>query len=141
MKKVLIIEDDPDAVTYYTTVLEDLEVECISAGDGVAGLEMFKTQRPDLVLLDLMMPKKGGVKVFDEVKETPELRQIPIIIISGASQATGVDLKRYFRSRRSPQYQTEAAEEDTDQWPNKYMEKPVDPDELAGTVKEILGLE
>ena len=141
MKKILIIEDDPDAVIYYTTVLEDLGVECISAGDGVAGLEKLKSEHPDLVLLDLMMPKKGGVKVFDEVKEDPELRQIPIFVISGATQATGVDLKRYFRSRRNPQYLTETAEEDSEQWPNEYMEKPVDPEHLAGSVKKVLGLE
>lgn len=90
--KILIIDDEPDAISFVTSILENNGFEDhISASNGVEGLELARKEKPDLILLDLMMPEKSGIIMFQELKKDPELGSIPVIIVTGAAEVTGVD--------------------------------------------------
>jgi CheY-like chemotaxis protein len=137
-KKILIIDDDPDTLTYLSTVLQDHHYETITASDGDEGLKKLQEIVPDLILLDLMMPKKSGVKFLNEIKLNEALKHIPIIVESGASNVTGVDMKNYienspFRDRKDRRLGTHI-----DTTPQAYIEKPIDPKELIDTVKKFI---
>ena len=67
-KKILIVDDDPDVVLFLSTMLKDHGVGTIDAHDGQEGLEKAKAELPDLILLDLMMPKKSGISLLSESK-------------------------------------------------------------------------
>jgi|GEM_PF-1303362 len=92
---ILLADDDPDNLSYLKNVLEDEGYEALTARDGVEGMEKVRLERPQLVLLDLMMPNKSGIKMFQEMKIDEELREIPVIIVTGVSQATGVDFRDF----------------------------------------------
>lgn len=137
-KKILIIDDEPDARIYYTTILKDQDITFVEAEDGEEGLKRLKEESPDLVLLDLMMPKKGGLRVFNEMKEEPDYQNIPIIIISGATEKTGVDMKHYVYERPFHERKVEVTGKQIETRPAEYLEKPVDPKDLIRTVKKVL---
>ena len=139
-KTVLIIDDDPDARLYYTTILEDLDVQLLLAKDGEEGIDSVKKENPDLVLLDLMMPRKGGLKVFNEMQEDPFLKIIPVIMISGATSVTGVDMKKYVYERPYHEKKVEVTGKRIQTTPVEYLEKPIDPNDLLNLTKRILKL-
>jgi signal transduction histidine kinase/CheY-like chemotaxis protein/putative methionine-R-sulfoxide reductase with GAF domain len=79
---VLVVDDDPNAAEMLCQILTEPDFELTIAGDGEAGLQAVEAQRPDVVLLDLMMPKLDGFGVIERIRANPELRSIPIIVIS-----------------------------------------------------------
>jgi signal transduction histidine kinase/DNA-binding response OmpR family regulator len=81
-KYVLVVDDDPNVAEMLRQTLPESEFELDSAGDGRAGLRAIRTRHPDLILLDLMMPKLDGFGVIENLRADPELRNIPIIVIS-----------------------------------------------------------
>ena len=136
-KKIALIDDDPDMITFYKSILEDEGYEFVEAHDGEEGVNVIKNERPDLVLLDLMMPKKGGLKVFNEVKEDETTLSIPVIIISGATKETGVDMKHYVYHRPYLEKKEELTGKKIETKPVEYLEKPVEPQVLLDTVKKV----
>jgi len=92
MAKILLVEDDKFLVRAYKDGLERAGFEVLTAFDGQEGIEKMKSEKPDLVLLDLIMPVKNGFEVLGEVAMVDELRKIPIIILSNLSQES--DLER-----------------------------------------------
>ena len=70
-KKILVIDDDPNLVVYLTTLLGDHGYSTVSAKDGKEGLEKIQSEKPDLVLLDITMPEKSGVRFYRDLKENP----------------------------------------------------------------------
>ena len=94
MKKVLVVDDDPAILTLASNRLRAEAVEVLTAGNGADGLHMAREHRPDVVVLDLMMPIVSGWEVLQERENDPELRQIPVIIVSATRApeiATAVD--------------------------------------------------
>ncbi|MFO7461862.1 MAG: response regulator [Desulfatiglandales bacterium] len=85
-KKVLAIDDELDTLTFYSEVLEDYSYTPITAANGVEGLKKAREEKPDLILLDIMMPKKDGTKTYKELKSDPGLQNIPVIVITGISE-------------------------------------------------------
>jgi len=140
-KKVLTIDDDPDARIYYKTILEELDLTVVEAGDGEAGLVKLATEKPDIVLLDLMMPKKGGLKVFNEIKENPAYQTLPIVIISGATKETGFDMKDYVYNRPFQARKEQVTGKHTETRPTEYLDKPVNPEDLLRVVKKALNIQ
>ncbi len=118
-RRVLIVDDEPDVVESIAFRLGIEHIECLAAGDGAEGLRMAQELLPDLVILDVMMPKLTGYKVARALKQDARCRHIPIIMLTARSQAgdrmIGVD---------------SGAEE--------YMTKPFDLDELTGKVLKLL---
>ena len=132
MPKILIVDDDPDIVLFLSTVLKDNGYHTIDASNGQDGLEMVRTEHPDLILLDLMMPKKSGISLLSDLKKDPVNRKIPVIMVTGVSGETGHDPTSFFTSGSTDD------EEEKAMTPEGYLEKPVDPQNLLDMVKNLL---
>lgn len=127
-KKVLVVDDDPDVRLFSVTVLEEHGYTPLEATDGEQGLAIVKSEQPDLVILDVLMPKESGVRLFRHIKTDPKLQKIPVIILSGITQ------KSFLRSQKAlTEFGGAAVPE-----PEAYLEKPVEPEELATTIRNIL---
>lgn len=87
MSKVLIIEDDPPYRKIYTKKFEVSGYTVETAEDGVEGLEKMRTFRPDIVFLDLMMPRMDGFHVLDAAHADPALQSIPVVVLTNLSTA------------------------------------------------------
>lgn len=90
-KKILFIEDEELILELLQKKLSDEGYEVSIARDGVEGLKVMREVNPDLVLLDIIMPKMGGFEVMEEMNKDPELKKIPIIIISNSGQPVELD--------------------------------------------------
>jgi CheY-like chemotaxis protein len=130
-KKILIVDDDQDVIVFLTTVLKDAGYQVVHALNGRMGLESAIAEAPDLILLDLMMPQKSGISLLGDLKEDVHLRKIPVVMVTGVSGETGIDLESFFAK-------TEKKGEDaTSLRPEGYLEKPVDPDKLLTLIEEF----
>jgi CheY-like chemotaxis protein len=138
-KTVLVIDDDPDICAYVSEVLRDNDYRAVTAADGTEGLGKARDVRPELILLDLMMPNKSGVQFLNEVKLDPALSGIPIVVLSGATRITGVDMKHYLREQPFKERKKTELGGASDIAPDAYLDKPVDPEILIGTVKKLVG--
>ena len=85
--RVLVVEDDPSVRGLLHTLLSAEGYDVATASDGLAGLVKATAQHPSLVLLDLMMPDLGGVRVLEELRDDPELADIPVIVVTGKIDA------------------------------------------------------
>jgi DNA-binding response OmpR family regulator len=85
--KVLVVEDDPSVRGLLHTLLTGEGYEVATASDGLAGLVKASSARPDLMLLDLMMPDLGGVRVLEELRGDPTLADVPVIVVTGKLEA------------------------------------------------------
>jgi len=122
-KTILIVEDEPDTVTYLSTLLGDAGYKTVSAGDGEQALEKVKASRPDLITLDITMPNKSGVRFYRDMKESDEWKSIPIIIVTGISS----DFEKFISSRRQVPP------------PEGYVSKPIDEEKILALIKEHVG--
>ena len=84
---MLVVEDDPSVRGLLQTLLSAEGYEVVTASDGLAGLVKATSNHPSLVLLDLMMPDLGGVRVLEEMRDDPELADIPVIVVTGKIDA------------------------------------------------------
>ncbi len=85
--RVLVVEDDPSVRGLLHTLLSAEGYDVATASDGLAGLVKASSTHPALVLLDLMMPDLGGVRVLEELQDDPELADIPVIVVTGKVDA------------------------------------------------------
>jgi CheY-like chemotaxis protein len=121
-KTILIIDDDADTVTYFSSLLEDNGYATVTASDGAQGIELVKQARPDLITLDITMPETSGVRCYRDLRETEEWRAIPVIIITGVSD----DFRTFISSRKHVPP------------PDGYLGKPVDAVELLALVARLM---
>lgn len=128
-KKVLIVDDDPDVRLFNATVVEESGYTPVEAANGEEGLRIVKNDPPDLVLLDVLMPKQSGIRLYRELKTDKSLVGIPVVILSGVAKRT------FLRSQKAL---TEFGDKPVPE-PENYLEKPVEPDELAQEIKRLLG--
>jgi CheY-like chemotaxis protein len=119
--KVLVVDDEPDQLTFIATVLEDNGAVTVQARDGFEAVELARKERPDLITLDLDMPGKNGADVFAELRNDPEARQIPICIVSGRPEM------------RALIYEQPALTK-----PEGYLDKPVSEEILVRGVRKIM---
>ena len=122
-KTILVVDDDPDAREFLTTVLQDNGFASTTAKDGSEAIEMIERAAPDLVALDITMPEKSGVAVYRKLKEDDRLKSIPVIIITGISE----DFRKFISTRRQVPP------------PEGYLSKPVDVDQFLTMVRGLLG--
>ena len=87
-KKVLVVDDDPDVRLFNVTVVEENGFTPIEASNGEEGLKLLKEERPDLVILDVLMPRQSRIRLFRDLKTDKSLKHIPVIILSGISKKT-----------------------------------------------------
>lgn len=122
-KTVLVVDDEPDARDFLTTVLEDNGYATVVAKDGVEAVAVLDTQTPDLVTLDITMPEKSGVAVYRRLKENDDTQSIPVIIITGVSG----DFEKFISTRRQVPP------------PDGYISKPVDHEQFLKMVTDLIG--
>jgi CheY-like chemotaxis protein len=122
-RTVLCVDDEPHVVKFLTTFLGDHGFKTLAAGDGVEGMAMARQHKPDLITLDISMPEKSGVAVYNEMRADPELAQIPILVITAV-----VDMRKLLWSRKTEP-------------PEGFIEKPIDREVLLQQVRRILGAE
>jgi len=91
MEKILFIEDESALQETFGEVLKQEGYEVVKAMDGEAGLEMAKTQKPDLILLDLILPKLHGFEVLKKLKGDPETKEIPIIVLTNLEDMKDIE--------------------------------------------------
>ena len=128
-KKVLVVDDDPDVRVFNTTVVEEYGYTPLEAENGEEGLKMIKKHKPDLVILDVMMPRQSGIRLYRELKTEKSLKDINVILLSGIAEKT------FLRSQKAL---TEFGGSEVPE-PEIYLEKPVEPEELGEVIKKILG--
>jgi len=126
-KKVLVVDDDANLVTYLQTLLEDNGYSVVTANNGDEGLKKAGQEHPDAITLDLLMPEKSGIKMFRELRKDDQLKSTPIVVITGiASEYEAFsNFKKFIYERKIP-------------GPEAYLEKPVNPEELLAKLKELL---
>ena len=123
-KYILVVDDDPDLVETVAMMLESKGCEVGRAYDGVEGEESIKQRRPDLIILDVMMPRKDGYVLCSELKANEETSDIPIVLLTAVGEA--VPTTRY--SHRDGM-STEA---------DDYIAKPIDTDGMWDVVSALL---
>ena len=128
-KKILIVDDELDVRIYVGTLFETSGYEPVAAKNGSEGLQKAKEISPDLIILDVMMPKAGGVSMYRELKADQQLRDIPVIML------TGVGEKSFSHYLKMLKFKIK----DPIPQPNAYMEKPLDHERLVELVREIIG--
>ena len=122
-KYLLIVDDDPDMVETVGMMLESKGYEIGKAYDGIEGEESIKQRRPDLVVLDVMMPRKNGYVLCAELKKYKRTRDIPIILLTAVGEA--VPTTSYSHADGMA---TEA---------DDYIAKPVDSETLVETIERL----
>ena len=125
-KRILLADDDPDVIEVVSMLLEDEGYEIITAKDGEEALARIEGENPDLVILDLLMPRVDGFAVINTLREPRYERWsgIPVIVLTSVREEV---------SRRRDELETGRSMEYA-----AYLEKPADPDELLDTVSSLL---
>ena len=146
-KQVLIVDDDPNTVKYLSVLLAENGYDTASAGDGSEGLVKVMESVPDLLVLDVMMPKKTGFALFEQLKKHSPYRDIPVLMLTGVSGVLD-DLERrrdedpekpYDSLCESLQRKIREMREEGLVRPEVFMDKPVDPDVFIAKVTELIG--
>jgi DNA-binding response OmpR family regulator len=124
--KILVVDDDPDILDAVAMILESQGYQVVTAHDGIEGLATLKAENPDLMILDLMMPKMDGFGVCKELQDPrwAKYRNIPILILTSVREEA---------SRRRYELET-GLELDVDD----YIEKPMSPDVLLERVNTLI---
>ena len=135
-KLVLVVDDDPEVIDYVSAILDDHQMKAMSAGNGKEAMKRVQETKPDVILLDLMMPKQSGLGFFNELKKNEKYKDIPVIVVSGASKVTGVDMKSYIYDKEISERKQKVL--GIDAKPEAYVEKPVDPEKLIAAIKKFL---
>jgi DNA-binding response OmpR family regulator len=124
-KKILIVDDEVHIRALLEQALEDLEdegVEIFLAQEGEEGLRVAREEKPDLMFLDIMMPKKNGYEVCKEIKGDAELKDIYIIMLTAKGQTADRERGEEVKA-------------------NEYITKPFNPDEILQKASDILGVQ
>jgi len=147
-KRVLVVDDDENTRRFLTVALEENGYEAITAEDGRDGYKKIEESIPDLILLDVMMPKKTGFSLFKQLRRKEEYKDIPVIMLTGVAgvleeddaQAEGDTFESPFDSLREGLRRGIAKmREEGIIKPEQFIDKPIDPEELIESVKAIIG--
>ena len=115
-KKIMVIDDDPNIISYLTDLFSDNGYDTCSASGGSSAMEILKKEKPDLITLDLEMPEEWGPRLYRKIMQEEGCKNIPVIVISGLTGS---------------QYAIQKAVAS--------LLKPIDKDELLKIVKDTIG--
>ncbi|MFC1520992.1 response regulator [Elusimicrobiota bacterium] len=127
-KKILIIDDEPDIIFYLETILGNNGYEVVSASDAMGGLEQAKKCVPDLICLDIMMPRRSGMSMYRDLKKDKSLKNIPVVILSAIGSAYGV---------KSPKFRKLFPEKEVPK-PEAFFDKPLDVAKFLKFIEKLL---
>jgi len=121
-KKILIVDDEPDVLTYLTALFQDNGYDTLTAEDGVTGFELAKSELPDLITLDITMPDQSGVRTYRYYKGNDKLKNTPVVIIT----AIGDTMRSFLKKLAGfPE-------------PEGFMTKPIEEDALLNMVSDLI---
>ncbi len=129
MKTVLIIDDEPDVVTYLSTLLEDNGYETVAAANGIEGMEKAKATHPDLICLDITMPEQSGIRFYRNLKDDSELDDIPVVVVTAVTGKGGDPgpFEEFLSTRKVVPP------------PEGFFSKPIVRDQFLSKVDELIG--
>jgi CheY-like chemotaxis protein len=118
-QRILIADDNPQIVELLEAYLEPLQVETTAVGDGQSALDAVAQERPDLILLDIMMPKRSGFEVCRMLKDDPRYRDIPVVMVTALNELGDSERARECGA-------------------DEFLSKPVNKMELLAKIRELL---
>ena len=121
-QRILVCDDEPDFVTFVSTVLEDNGATVLRAFSGEEAIDIARKEKPDLLTLDISMPGKSGIEIFEEIRSDAELKSLPICIITGKPE-----LRKLIYDRAVTP-------------PEGYVDKPITEETLLLNVRKVLML-
>jgi twitching motility two-component system response regulator PilH len=119
VSNVLVVEDSPPQREMITNLLKENGMEVTTANDGVEALEQIKGFRPDIVVMDIVMPRMNGYELCRHLKRDPQTKEVPVVMCS----TKGEDFDRHWGMKQGA---------------DAYIAKPFQPQELIGTVRQLL---
>ena len=122
-KTILIIDDEEDVRTYLETLFRNNGYETACAEDGERGLTVAREVKPDLVTLDILMPKQTGIMLYRQLRKDEQLAGVPIVVLTGLAQ---------YRSFYAQDFRGTPP-------PDAFVEKPIDKEQFIETVKGLIG--
>jgi CheY-like chemotaxis protein len=128
LKKVLVVDDDQSAVAFVQAALEQGKYEVVGVNDGLAGLSRARQEPPDLIILDVYMPRQPGFYTLRDLKDDPKTKNIPVIMLTGVGKRLGIA------------FSTQDIYDFLGIEPDAYLEKPVDPIFLRQITDRLLGM-
>lgn len=124
MARILVVDDEPDMVEMIKAALESASHQVIAAFNGKEGIEKAKKEKPDAIVLDIMMPEKDGFAACKELKGDPACKDIPILILTAVGE-------HFANTRYAKSMGLELEAED-------YVDKPIDPKLLVARLAKLL---
>ncbi len=118
--KILVVDDEPDVVSYLSMALDDEGYTVVTARDGPSGLAAARAENPDLITLDITMPGMSGIEVFAALRRDPDLKHLPVIVVTGVA---GIQKLMDYRDVRPPE---------------GFMQKPIDLEVLLDTIVKLM---
>jgi CheY-like chemotaxis protein len=128
-KKIMIIDDEPDIRIYLISVLEDNGYLACSHNDDVSIVESIRKEKPNLIILDIMMPGRSGISIYKELKNQPDLKDIPVALISGIPSTSSFN----------PEGFRALAHDDSLPMPASFIDKPIKIEPFLKLVENMLG--
>jgi CheY-like chemotaxis protein len=124
--KILIADDEQECIDFVQEALAEIDCELLDARDGEEALQIAREQIPQLIILDVQMPKRDGFSVFAQLRADKKLAKIPVIMLTAMTERTGIktnaeDMGQYLGSQ-----------------PEAYIDKPIEPVILKQSVKRLL---
>jgi DNA-binding response OmpR family regulator len=113
---ILLVEDDKQTREFYGHAIKAAGYEVAAVEDGLAALRRLDIETPDAIVLDLVLPRLGGIDVFQELKANPVTRKIPVIVVTGADGLLKIDTSEF----------------------HDFLRKPVSPEVLVATIDDAL---
>lgn len=146
-KKVLVVDDDENTVKFLSVALVENGYQPVGAYNGKEGLEKIESEQPDLVIMDVMMPKKTGFVLFKQLRRSEKYKDLPIIMLTGVAEVL-TDLDEHSEDTHERPYDSlrEALRKTIKQMkdeglvkPDMFIDKPIDPELVIAKVKELIG--
>ncbi|MBF0524788.1 MAG: response regulator [Deltaproteobacteria bacterium] len=124
-KRILVVDDELDVRTFVSTLLETNGYRPITAENGLEALKKIRENKPDAVVMDIMMPQESGVQLYRDLKTDERLKNIPVIVVSAVAQKTFNHSQKMLDTYQGTVLPA----------PEVYIEKPVESDELLQILK------
>jgi CheY-like chemotaxis protein len=124
-QRVLVVDDEEDVAFYFSNLLEDHGFIPSCAFSAEEALRYIETDPPDLILLDIMMPGRGGLNLFARLKKDEPYKDIPVVIVTGIRNKMGGDFSFFVENLKA-------------RVPEGYIEKPIDPGHFIQTIYKAM---
>ena len=124
-RTAVIIDDEPDITTYLETLLTDNGWSVRAANDPNRGIALAQEAPPDVILLDVMMPERGGLSTLIALRKDPRTKDVPVVLVTGIQDTLTADFEAFLN--RFKKYH-----------PDAYLQKPIKPQELLDMIESVM---